>query len=384
MKNLFRRIAKAVRGFGFKQWFLLALNAALVLGAVGCLAGLKAVSGTLSSMSAAERFQGDGGTRFAQLACYLPVGGGKTEEDILSFRSSLETKMVEQSLEAPEGGSLYLDAYSGTASVSVSSENSGSATVKAVGVGGDFFYFHPLHLRGGSYISDEDLMDDLVVLDEEMAWRLFGGTDLAGLTMYINGQPFVVSGVVAREDDFATNKAYAGDGGVYMSFSAMKRLVEDASISSYEIVMPDPIGGYAQNMLEETFPIGNGDIVENSNRYSLLHLVEVIRSFGQRSMRVNGVDYPYWENAARLTEDYAALLAVLAVALAVCPAVFALALAIREIRQGYRFAKAKIPEKVEEAMEKRKEALLEKSYEKKAEGEMTHGGSEPEERQENI
>lgn len=375
-ENLFRRMLNAVKGFGFKQWFLLILNIVLVLGSIGCFLGLWRVSGTLESLTAADRFRGEGDARFAQLACYLPVDDGKTEENIFSFRQDLESQMVEQSLEAQEGGRLYIDAYSGTAAVSISSANAGSATVKAVGVGGDFFYFHPLYLRSGAYIKSGDLMDDLVVLDEEMAWRLFGGTDLAGLTVSINGTPFVVSGVVSRETDFATGKAYTGDGGVYMSFSALKRLVDSAGVTGYEIVMPNPIGGYAKGLLSDNFPIGDGDIVENSSRYGLLHLWEVIRSFGLRSMRNNGVIYPYWENAARLTEDYAALLLLLGVLLALYPLLTVLVLIIKDIRRAYRFAKVKIPEKVDEAVEKHREERLEKKFEKEKEG-KPDGGSEP-------
>lgn len=115
---------------------------------------------------------GESETRFAQIACYLPVGQGKTEEDIQSFRQGLDAKFTEQSLEAPENGSLYVDAYGCSAQVSLSTDY-GSADVTAMGIGGDFFYFHPLQLRSGSYISDRDLMDDLVVLDEVMAWATF-------------------------------------------------------------------------------------------------------------------------------------------------------------------------------------------------------------------
>mgnify|MGYP001109779517 CR=1 FL=1 len=374
LKNLPRRILNAIRGFGFKQWFFLILNVVLVLGAVACALGLRRVSGTLDTLTAAGRFQGAGEVRYAQLACYLPVDGGKSEEDIRSFRQSLENKMSEQSLEAAEGGRLYLDAYSGVSQLTIASENGGSTTVKAVGVGGEFFYFHPLRLRSGSYIKEGDLMDDLVLLDEELAWKLFGGTDLAGLTVTINNVPSVVSGVVSRETDFATEKAYTGDGGLYMSFSAMRRLDEDATITSYEITMPNPIGGYASGILSDTFPIGTGDIVENSSRYSLPHLWEVIQNFGQRSMRLNGVIYPYWENAVRLTEDYAAGLLLLAVLLALYPLLTALVLGIKEIRRAYRFAKVKIPEKVDEAVEKRREERLEKSFKEK---EGSDGGSEP-------
>ncbi len=368
LRELPRRMLAAIKAFGFKQWFLLILNIVLVLASIGCVVGLNTVSGTLTSLTAAGRFRGEGETRFSQLACYLPVDDGKTEEDIFSFRRSLESKLMEQSLEAPEGGKLYLDAYYGVQSVTISTD-SGNAAVKAVGVGGDFFYFHPLPLRSGAYINSDDLMDDLVVLDEEIAWRLYGGTDLTGLPVTINGEYFVIGGVITRETDFATNRAYTGDGGVYMSFSAMQRLIESAAITGYEIVMPDPITNYAKGVVSETFPIGTGDVVENSSRYGLPHLWEVIKTFGQRSMRSNGVIYPYWENAARLTEDYAALLLLLAVLLALCPVIFILVLSIRDIRRAYRFAKAKIPEKVDAAVEKHREERLEKAYEKKAGGE---------------
>ena len=153
--------------------------------------------------------------------------------------------------------------------------------------------------------------------------------------------------------------------------------LETASITSYEIVMPNPITGFARNITADIFPLGNGDLVENSSRYSLTHLWEVIGAFGQRSMRTNGVIYPYWENAVRLTEDYAALLLTMAVLLALYPLLTALVLIIKDIRRAYRFAKVKIPEKVDEAVEKRREERLEKAFEKKEEEGKPDGGSEP-------
>ena len=359
--------ADRLKRLGLRRLLFAGLNLVLLLAMGAALLGVRAMGGTLSTLSAGERFQGENELRFSQLACFMPVGQGKTAEDILKFRIALDASLTEQSLEAPENGSLYLDAYSGSTSVSAVG-SSGSASVAATGVGGDFFYFHPLQLRSGSYISQEDLMDDLVVLDEETAWRLFGGTDLAGLTMYINDEPFVVAGVVAREADFATQKAYTGDGGVYMSYSALSRLVETASITCYEIVMPNPIRNFAKGILED-FPADGGDLVENSSRYEFSHLLEVAKNFAERSMRLNGVIYPYWENAVRLTEDYAALLAVLSMVFAVCPAVTVLVLGIRQIRRTYRFVKAKVPEKVEAAVEKRREERLERQYEKTSGGE---------------
>ena len=362
--NRLGRILSVLKGLGWRRWVLLGVNLLLLAAMGASLAGLEKMRSTPSTLSAARRFQGDGETRFAQLAVFMPEGKGKSEEDIQRFRQSLDGTLVEQSLEAPENGSLYIDAYSGTSSVTVTGESGGNVTVKAVGVGGDFFYFHPLPLLSGSYIRSDDLMDDLVVLDEEMAWRLYGSTDLAGMTVYINQKPFVVAGVIARETDFATRKAYTGDGGIFLSYSALSSLDEDAAITCYELVMPDPISGYAKGIVTDNFPVGEGDVVENSSRYSLSHLLEVAKSFGLRSMRLNGVIYPYWENAARLTEDYAALLLILAVMLALYPLLSALVFAIRETRRAYRFAKVKVPATVEAAVEKRREERLEQKYKK--------------------
>ena len=371
-KELFSRLIGTLRGFGFKQWFLLILNTVLVAATIASAVGLSVVSNTLGSVRRADAFRGESDMRFAQIACFLPVGKGKEESDILSFRQTLDTKLMEQSLEAPENGSLYIDAYSTSATVTVSSDSSGSggsAQVEAVAVGGEFFYFHPLQLRSGAYISSDDLMDDLVVLDEELAWRLFGGVELEGMTITLNGKPFVVAGVVSRENDFATKKAYSGEAGLFMSYSALKRLDETAAISCYEIIMPDPITNFAMGVVQEAFPPEENDVVENSSRYSLGHLLSVIGSFGDRSMRVNGVIYPYWENALRLTEDYAAALLALTVLFALCPLTFAVVIVIKYIRRGYRYVKKAVPERVEAAVEERREQRLEKEYEKNAGGE---------------
>lgn len=355
-----------IKNFGFKQWFLLFLNLVLILACAACAVGLHLVTDALETTTAAQRFRGESETRFAQLACYLPVGQGKTQEDILTFRQGLDAKFMEQSLETPENGSLYVDAYSASAKIGVNTDY-GSAEVNAVGVGGDFFYFHPLQLRSGSYISERDLMDDLVVLDEVMAWRLFGGTDLTGMTLYINGEPFVVSGVVTMEDDFATSQARTQEGAVFLSYTALKRLVDAVTVDCYEIVLPDPITGYAYGIVEDGFLAGNGEIVENSSRYTLSHLLDVVGGFGERSMRTNGVIYPYWENALRLTEDYAVLLLVLMVLFALCPLVFLVVFVVRWICRGYRYAKRVIPEKVDAAVERRREQAFDRANEKNGE-----------------
>lgn len=357
-----------LRGTSFQTKLLVVVNFVLVLAFAASVLGMHAVRSSFETVTAARRFGGESEIRFAQLACFLPEGGGKTEEDIWSIRQSLETKFVEQSLTAPEGGSLFIDAYSASASVSVTTDHA-AAQVSALGVGGNFFYFHPLCLRSGAYIAERDLMDDLVVLDEALAWRLFGGVELAGMTLYINGAPFVVAGVVAMEDDFATERALQQEGSLFLSYSALQRLDENLSIDCYEIVMPNPISGYARGVMEQVLPLEEESMVENSGRFSLSRLCTVIGDFGERSMRSSAVVYPYWENALRFAEDCAALLLVLAVFTALFPLATATVLAVLGCRALWHRARNATATRLASAVERHKEKRFSQLTAKDTEGE---------------
>jgi len=335
------------------------VTAVLLVLALVCFIVFQQIAGLLPTMNAAKVWAGQSDMRFAQIACFFTPEGSITPETVYAFRYALEQKMVENSLEAPEGGSLYRDAWSGGGEVTVTTSH-GTATASTLGVGGDWFLFHPLYLRSGSYLRESDLMQDLVVLDEEMAWALFGGTDVAGLTVEISGKPYQVAGVVRREQDFASETAYTDGPGMFMNFDALNALSE-TKIDCYEIVLPNDVSGYGMGLVTETFPAEIGARVENSDRYSLGRLLGVAGDFGRRSMRTDGVIFPYWENAARLTEDYLALLVVLMGLLLLFPAVRLVIFVICTIVRLYRRAKAKVPAAVEQRVEERREKQYEKA-----------------------
>jgi len=368
--------------------FLLILNAVLLLGVLLSAVKLSQARNRLVTQSAAVAWRGGSDMRFAQVSCFLPADAGKTVSDIRSFEQTLDSEMVTASLTAPEGGSLYDDAWSCRATLSIEG-GKGSTTVKTIGVGGDWFLFHPLELRSGSYITSDDYMQDRVVLDEELAWSLFGSYDVAGMSVTIGGRPYPIAGVVHRESDSATKKAYQDGPGMFMSYDALNAIAE-TKISCYEVVMPDVVTGFAYNIVSQKFAgIASSDtgtssgtgssaatsataaaaaaataaaqstpqavVVENSSRFSFGNLVKVLGAFGERSMNENGILYPYWENAARLTEDYAALYLLLIFLFAACPAVCAVVLIVRYIKKGVDYAGEIIPEKLEEKIEQEKE-----------------------------
>ena len=208
-------------------------------------------------------------------------------------------------------------------------------------------------------------MADRVVLDAQTAFNLFGSSDVAGMEVTINGRTFPIAGVVQSESDFATNAALAagnkasGDTSgsststamIYMSYSALNAMTE-LPIDCYEIVLPDPVSGFAKKLMTEKFPIGSGAIVQNTGRFSVSGLISVIGAFGKRAMTTNGVIYPYWENAARMAESYAALYLLLGTLLAIMPGVCLTIVLVKfvtsEVRKGYYKASHAIEDRVEE------------------------------------
>lgn len=348
-----------VRKLGKKKLIFLAANLVLLLAALGCFLGIHRLSRLLPSQLEAERWRGASDIEYAQISCFLPVDETVTRNQIGAFREAMAKKLHEAALDIDTDDMLNADAWSCVAKVKASSAL-GKGDVYATAVGGEFFTFHPITLISGSYITADDLMQDRALLDEETAWLLFGGTDIQGMTFRVNGVPFVVAGVVEREQDFATKRAYTDGMGIFISYDAWVTLNSAASdapaapdaagggaagtaaasasagIQCYEVVLPNPVKNYAVGVVREKFPIGRGEIVNNTERFHTENLWKLIKGFGTRSMQTRGVIYPYWENAARGVEDRAALLLLAGTAALALPCATALVYAVKYAVVGKR------------------------------------------------
>ncbi|MDO4983369.1 MAG: ABC transporter permease [Eubacteriales bacterium] len=294
---------------------------ALIVVTVVYFFGTGKLTAMLTSQTAAQRWQGESEQKYTQLSCFVPVDQKVSLSDIYSFRQVMAAKFKEAGLDADSGEMLSSDAWSTSGKVNVSS-TLGSGEVTAYAVGGDFFSFHPVKLLSGNYITSSDLMKDRVLLDEETAWLLFGGVDVHGMGFKISDRYFVVAGVYEREDDRATKKAFTDEMSIFLSYDAFCDLTgeDEAGINCYEVVMPEPVKGFAESIAKDKFPIGRGEILNNTDRYSPSRLMKLAYHFGERSMQNKGIMYPYWENAARYTEDIASLLTALCLIFAVVPA----------------------------------------------------------------
>lgn len=287
----------------------------------------------LSHQQAADRWDEEGGA--AQVSCFFARGTQVDDFQIRSFENQLEQKLSDASVEAAgEGARLYVDAYSAQGKVTVVSEQS-TLEAAAVGIGGDFFFFHPLTLVSGRYFSGDELMKDFILLDREAAWQLFGSDDIAGMSVTIGGVPHYVAGVVERETGRMAKGAGLDRTVVYVSAETLLSYGESEGISAYEVAGPDPVKHFLFNTVKENFGIPQEDmlVVENSFRYSLEATLSVLLDFGLRSMQNSAVSLPYWENMARGYEDVRALLLLLQFVLLLIPSVILLVFLIRCYRK---------------------------------------------------
>ena len=316
------------RGSAIAGGILLLLGAALLVTAA-------LLPRPLASQQQAERWAGDGALRFRQFSALPAAGQALEPDDILKFRDAAAKKIEEADLKIAADSALC-DAWSRSGTVKVSGPK-GSFDAAALAVGGRFFDFHPLALRSGGYLGERDLMKDRAVLDEQLAWMLYGSTDLAGLTIRIGEQEFVISGVVAQADDRFSRAVTALGPTVYLDYSARDLLSAGGAIC-YEVVLPDPVKGFARGIVEDSF--GKlGPVVENTGRFSFSNSLRRLKTIGTLGVRTEAVAFPSWENAAICAETWCALLRALGIACLVYPAAVLAVLLHRLRKDGARGAK---------------------------------------------
>jgi hypothetical protein len=263
---------------------------------------------SLDSQQMANRWDEKG--KSAQVSCFISENTEVTTQQLTNLEHAVDAALKEVSITAEaENSRLWVDAYSARGEITVESPKT-SITSTAIGVGGNFFLFHPLKLQNGSYFSDEDLMQDYIIIDEDAAWQLFGSNDVVGMQVTIKDVPHTIKGVIKRDSGRMNDKAGNDKITFYVSYHSLSTYGTSKGINTYEIVMPNPISGFALKTVKEKIGIEEASIelVENSKRYSLFSLLAVISQFGIRSMNQKAIVYPYWENVARGYEDILSIL----------------------------------------------------------------------------
>ncbi len=305
------RIKEFLRGLSFKQILLTLTATVCLLLWFGLTIWSESKKNGLTDQTAAERWSEEDDA--AQVTCFFTESAQIDKNEIRSFEAKLDKALLEASITAPsENARLWADAYSGVGKLTLSSGKT-SLAADAIGIGGDFFLFHPVQLLDGSYFSGHDLMDDKLIIDEDAAWQLFGSNDVVGMQVMVSGIPHYIAGVIRREGGRFQEAAGLDKTMVYASFETLSELGTTEGVNTYEVVMPNPVEDFAYTKVKEAFGIDETDmwVVENSSRFGLKSLLTVIAEFGTRSMNDHAIHYPYWENVARGWEDVLALTLIL-------------------------------------------------------------------------
>ncbi|MCR5754466.1 MAG: ABC transporter permease [Acetatifactor sp.] len=276
---------------------------------------------------------GNNGERVAQISCFFSPNAQISQDSIEEFEHSIDSKLKEASITSAsmnENARQWADAYSADGQITISSDRS-TVTLDAIGIGGDFFLFHPLMLLNGSFFSGNDINTDYCVIDEDAAWQLFGSNDVAGMMVNIGGKDHIITGVIRRDDGKLDKAAGLEDTVVYVSYDTLINLGTCNGINHYEIVLPNPVSGFAYDLVKEGIGYNEKEmhLLENSTRYSLKNRLLTLLAFGTRSMNGKSIIYPYWENVARGFEDILALLLLVQCLLLLYPVILAIVFIVK-------------------------------------------------------
>ena len=313
----------------------------LLLLAALCLGVRSGIGRGMRWQETAERWAGDSGGSYVQLACYFGPGEEISRETVYAFRAGLEETFTEAGLKTEGNDTLWLDCWSASGSLTVTGSR-GSTEAAAVAAGGSFFDFHPAELRSGCFLRETDLMKDRVVLDERLAWLLFGSTDVAGLPVTIGEQPFLIAGVAAAEADRAEQELRGETPTVYLSSEAWEQLV-GTDFDCYEVVLPETVEGYGESLVRERLNAELAVLQTVTDRFRLSGDVGRLKTLARAGLRTEAVRFPYWENAARLTEQRRTLLLALCLLLLLFPALCLLAAAGILLAAGRKKLKTCLP-----------------------------------------
>lgn len=295
-----------------KHIVLIVVNAVSLLFFITMSIVASGIKNSLPDQQAIERWT-DGTQRYSQISVFMDGLSAISIDGVFTARVDIEKKLVENSLTSEkENARVWVDAFSGKHIKTAMTSELGSAEAEIIITGGDFFLFHPLELISGYYYTEDNFMQDRVLIDETTAWQLYGATDIVGKPLVMGNKYFYIAGVYRRSDNSDIEKTIGETPLMFMSYQGYEILGNTPYFNCYEACLPNPVTGLAEKIVTEAMGVKqpNSEAVDNSARYSLKKRFDLIRNFGMRSVRDNAIVYPYWENAARITEDKSALVLV--------------------------------------------------------------------------
>lgn len=273
----------------------------------------------LEYLEAGERWSSDG-EKFAVINMYAEDGSAVSSDQALTWANSIDSGLLESSVTPADGARSWAYTYCASTTVSVKGSKS-TVNAETIAAGGDFFVFHPMKFVYGSYFLNDNSNPMGVVLDRDLAWKLFGAENIVGMTVTIGNEEFTVVGVTEPETDSGIyGYTYGERPRMYMSYAGyIKTVGNDNSITIFETALPNSVKGFAKNIFDGAVIVNEDTtkVIEVTDRFSLINRYNNMKTLKYSWIRGDKIEYPYWENEARVYDFYCAIFMIFEVAFAV-------------------------------------------------------------------
>ena len=314
-----------------------AIIAALLIAAA---AVLEAVIGSFASSTefihAGDRWSADG-TRYATFARY-DEAGMFSEDEAQHAAVNIDDKLIQASITPNENARSWTYAYSTETQVGFTGPKS-TVTANVTVCGGDFIVFHPFRFTYGTFFLNDASNPMGVVLDRDLAWKLFGAENIIGMTLSYGDIEYTVVGIAEQESyDGIYGETYGSTPRAYMSYAGYRKLgMEDAPVTVFEATLPNPVSGFGLDIFENCLG-KTGDSVtvsEVSERYTVARRWERIGDLKYSLTKMNQIKYPFWENEARVYDYLSSVMTVIQLVLLIAAALCLLAAVISFATSGF-------------------------------------------------
>ncbi len=231
---------------------------------------------------------------YSHVAVYVTSENGFEEDRIYYAESAIESACITESYETEYN--RYGASREREVSVYRDGATNGVSCTATVYMG-DYFLFHRIPLREGAYPSDNAVITDTVILDEDAAWQLFGSAhDVTGMEVEINGNIYTIIGVSERASGVYT-KTYGGKPRIYIAGNSAGFRNEDIKYTTFDVMMPDPITKFAENAVSGA--VGSSDaVIKNiDTRFDGSSLKEMLDGTVKLITDSTDTEYPFTEKA---------------------------------------------------------------------------------------
>ncbi|MCR4637744.1 ABC transporter permease [Ruminococcus sp.] len=300
-----------------------AVNAAAVAGVLILTAMGNSAARSQRYNYAHENWKNDGKGEYSQISCFFSSDAGFDRNEAKGVKARLMEKLKESAVNPNGRQKLVPDAYSAMlGSFTVTGETGKRSEAEITASGGDFFLFRGFELVSGAFFSEDDLMQDGVVIDRQLAWNIYGTDNIAGKSIYINGIKLYISGVIEAPRTDPEERCVGSTPRAYISYYAAGLILgggdgyddlnEDTGITSdfreitcYECISPEPVENFTYNFMKKDLSElykGKISIVNNTERFESKPRIKALKRLDDSVVRKDGIVLPFWENASRMVE----------------------------------------------------------------------------------